>query len=380
MPPKKSGRKNKRSSASAATTTATGDKHNENSKPDDQLPVVGGEQGGNGDEHAAKTTTAVLEGSDSRAAAALENDAFEKISKMLTLTLADEEANEGGEREAGQGEGARKVIGGVEVGMGRRHHGSFFYDSGGGGKVRMEWRLVREGDTEREVSASALRSQPVSSLSASSSSFSSSSSPSSSFSSPGLPQPSTPGPWRLQLKFRLVRRKEKGNIKEEGEKQDDEGKRQDEEEKENEGDFVPYPLPGSSKEKRLIQKRERKARKAHMKKAHELEEAIKNNRIEQEKLTDDETTSQEDLMLVSRELQFLKAQLREHKAPEAEARYELSGKDLLFELKLGDRVVLEGLPGRPSVVWSADAGAARSHESEWRSSRSLLMADGNANV
>ena len=149
--------------------------------------------------------------------------------------------------------------------------------------------------------------------------------------------------------------------------------------KRREDEFVPYPLPGSSKEKRLIQKRERKARKAQMKKVQELEEAIKNNKLEIDRLTDDETTSQEDLMLVSRELQFLKAQLREHKAPEAEARYELSGKYLLFELKLGERVVLEGLPGRPSVVWSADGGTARCHENEWRRSRNLLMADGTAN-
>ena len=117
-----------------------------------------------------------------------------------------------------------------------------------------------------------------------------------------------------------------------------------------------------------------------MKTIHELEEAIKNSLIEFQRLTDDESTPDEDVTAIALELRFLKARLRQYKGPEVEARYELSGKDLLFELKLGDRVVLEGLPGRPSVVWSADAGAARSHESEWRSSRSLLMADGNANV
>ena len=325
MPPKKSGRKNKRS-ASAATTTATGDKDNKNSKPDDdKLPVAGSEQGGDGDEHAAKrakTTTAVLEGSDSRAAAALENDAFEKISKMLTLTLPDKKTNEGGEREAGQGEGVRKVIGGVEVGMGRRHHGSFFYDSGGGGgKVQMEWRLVREGDTERKVSASALRSQPVSSLTSSSSSSSSSSfsSSSSSAASSSFAQASTPRPWRLQLKYQLLRKKERSIREDEQEEED-----QEEVEEEEESDFVPYPLPGSSEEKRMIGKRERKARKAQLKTIHQLEEAIKNNVIELHRITDDESTAQEDIMAVGRELQFLKAKLREHKAPEAEARYELT--------------------------------------------------------
>ena len=130
----------------------------------------------------------------------------------------------------------------------------------------------------------------------------------------------------------------------------------------------------------MIGKRERKARKAQLKTVHELEEAIKNNLIEHHKLTDDESTPDEDLTSIARELRFLKAKLRDLKAPEAEARYELSGKFLMFELKLGDRVVLEGLPGRPSVVWSADGGAARCDENEWRSSRSLLMADGTANL
>ena len=130
----------------------------------------------------------------------------------------------------------------------------------------------------------------------------------------------------------------------------------------------------------MIRQRKRQAMKAHLKTVKELEEAIKNNVIEMHRLTDDETTSQDDLLLVSCELQILKAKLRELKAPEAEVRYELSGKYLLFELKLGDRVVLEGLPGRPSVVWSADGGAARCHENEWRRSRSLLMADGTANL
>ena len=111
-----------------------------------------------------------------------------------------------------------------------------------------------------------------------------------------------------------------------------------------------------------------------------LEEAIKNNLIELQRLTDDESTPDEDVTAIALELRFLKARLRQYKGPEAEARYELSGKFLMFELKLGDRVVLEGLPGRPSVVWSADGGVARSHTSEWRSSRSLLMADGTQNV
>ena len=127
-------------------------------------------------------------------------------------------------------------------------------------------------------------------------------------------------------------------------------------------------------------KRERKARKEQLKTVREREEAIKNNKIVHDRITDEESTPDEDITAIGRELRFLKAKLREHKAPEAEARYELSGKFLMFELKLGDRVVLEGLPGRPSVVWSADGGAVRSHTSEWRSSRSLLMAEGTTSV
>ena len=130
----------------------------------------------------------------------------------------------------------------------------------------------------------------------------------------------------------------------------------------------------------MIRQREKGAKKAHQKTVKELEVAIKNNVIEMHRLTDDETTPDEDLMSIAREQRFLKAKLRELKAPEAEVHYELSGKCLLFELKLGDRVVLDGLPGRPSVVWSADGGAARGHEREWRSSRSMLMAEGTAEL
>ena len=174
---RRSNRKTKRSSV---------DK-DKNSEPDDQLPsaaAAGGEGSVAGEEKAAKrakTTAVLLEESDSAVAASaavLENDAFERTAKMLTLILAadyDEAESEDDEREAGQGEGVRKVTGGLEVDMKRRHQGTFFYNFCGG-KVGVAWKLVREGETERDACPSALRSQPVSSLISSSSSSSSSSS------------------------------------------------------------------------------------------------------------------------------------------------------------------------------------------------------------
>ena len=297
-----------------------------------------------------------------RAKAALDNDSFERVPKILTLVFGGEESQEEGSQETTEAKA-------VEHRMGRRHRGSLVYDVGGE-KVVVDWLLVREGDTERDVAVSALRSQPVSSLSSSSSSSSPSSSslPSAAFS-----QANTSGPWQLQLTYRMVRKREKSGL-------EDVNAREVEQVLEGESEFVAYPLPGSLEEDRMNRQRKRQAKKAHLKTVKELEEAIKNNVIEMHRLTDDETTPDEDITPITSELRYLKAKLRALKAPEAEVRYELSGKDLLFELKLGDRVVLEGLPGCPSVVWSADGGSARSHEREWRSSRSMLMADGTAEL
>ena len=137
----------------------------------------------------------------------------ERVCTLLTLTLKDdEEAEMGGELDAGEREGVRKVTGGLEVDMKRRRQGTFFYEFGGSGKVGVAWRLVREGETEREASLFS-RSQSL---------------------PPVTAKPLQSGAaLRLQLQYRTLRKEGPGNDDEE----------------------IPCPLPGSFEEKEMVAKR-----------------------------------------------------------------------------------------------------------------------------
>ena len=75
--------------------------------------------------------------------------------KRLVLTLGRERGGEGG---------AGELCGGVEVPMGVAESGSFSYYCGEGlAKVEVEWRVVSEGETERDAAEGRVDgSEPVS--------------------------------------------------------------------------------------------------------------------------------------------------------------------------------------------------------------------------
>jgi DNA-binding beta-propeller fold protein YncE len=149
------------------------------------------------------------------------------------------------------------------------------------------------------------------------------------------------------------------------------------EQKRGDEQYDPYPIAGSEEEKRLMRARERKAKREHGKKIQELEAAIENNRIELERLTNDPDAPLEDLTSVARERQFLKTQLLEFTAEDVEAKYELRGEDVWYEVGLGCSVLLEELPGRPRVVWSVEGGCCASLRSAWQSSHSVPYVGGH---
>ncbi len=281
---------------------------------------------------------------------------------MLTMMAVDEEEGVDGL------EGVREGRSG-EVSMGAGWSGTVCYPSqldGEGEKVQLEWRVVREGKTEGDAAALGKRSRPVAALPSSSSSSSSSLTSSTNASSAVSSSASSPyttsmtgrllgGGLRLQLRHRRLESEEK------------------------EGDeLVPYPPAGSEEEERLLRKRERKAKKGHAKKIQELEDAIQNNHRDFERVTNDDDAPQEDLTTIARERQYLKTQLKLLMAEDVEAKYELRGEDVWYEVGLGCSVLLEELPGRPRAVWSVEGGRCGCLRSAWQSTHSVPYAGGRS--
>lgn len=304
--------------------------------------------------------------------------ALERAPKMLTLTLVGGDGAKGDEKALGSDlsgtfsyrcsvpcQAAPKGRSRERGGRGRAAGGV-----GGTGRdevVEVEWRVVRAGATEGDAAELARRSRPVTGLSSSdssdfssdiSASSSSSWSSSSSAAAPGA-IPFLGGELRLQLRHRMLR---------------SERKEADGEERGSDEGFVPRPIAGSAEERRLMRARERMAKQEHGKKIREVEEAIENNRIEFERLTNDEDASADDIHSVASERQFLKAKLKLLRAGDAEVRFELRGEDVWYEVGLGCSVLLEELPGRPRVVWSLEGGRCGCLRSPWQSSHSVPYA------
>ena len=128
------------------------------------------------------------------------------------------------------------------------------------------------------------------------------------------------------------------------------------------------PVPGTAEEGRMMNKHARRAVDEHKRRTRELEAALEENRLALEKLTAADDDSDEELLEVARERKYLKQQLKLRKAADAEAPFEVRGRQWSFEVTLGERVHLEGLPGRPSVVW---AMAADSDEQQGQRQRSV---------
>ena len=350
MPPKKrgKGKKTKRAAPASDASQQAGDGEEEA-----------------GDEGAAKRAKTWADG-DGLANSTLkaQEEALKRKPKTLALMFMAVDEEEGVDGQEGVREGRS-----VEVSMGAGWSGTVCYPSkpdGKGEKVKLEWRVVREGETEGDAAALGKRSRPVAALPSSSSSSSSSTTSSSAAAPAALSAGSSPytmpmtggllgGGLRLQLRHRRLESEEK------------------------EGDeFVPYPPAGSEEEARLMRKRERKAKKGHAKKIQELEEAIENNRMELERVTNDDDAPQEDLLTIARERQYLKTKLKLLMAEDAEARYELRGEDVWYEVGLGCSVLLEELPGRPRAVWSVEGGRCGCLRSAWQSSHSVLYAGGRS--
>ncbi len=183
----------------------------------------------------------------------------------------------------------------------------------------------------------------------------------------GLEREPLSGPGRGAVRLHLRYRRLIGGDKRERRRAGDAGE---------EGDFVPCPAEGSAEEGRLLRAKQRKAKEEYGAKIDELEQAIENNRIELERLTSNKDADGNDIYLVARERQYLKAQLEERLEEDAEARFELRGEDVSYEVGLGCSMLLAELPGRPRVVWSVEEGCSACVRRAFQSSHSVLYEGG----
>ena len=176
MPPKKrgKGKKTKRAAPASDANQQAGDGEEEA-----------------GDEAAAKRAK-TWAGGDGLANATLkaQEEALKRKPKTLALMFMAVDEEEGVDGLEGVREGRS-----VEVSMGAGWSGTVCYPSkpdGKGEKVKLEWRVVREGETEGDAAALGKRSRPVAALPSSSSSSSSSTTSSSAAAPAALSAGSSP--------------------------------------------------------------------------------------------------------------------------------------------------------------------------------------------
>jgi hypothetical protein len=98
--------------------------------------------------------------------------------------------------------------------------------------------------------------------------------------------------------------------------------------------------------------------------------------VELERLTNDDA-SDDEITAVGVERRYLKRQLKKLRAEDAEAHYDLQGEEWSFEVELGHHALLDGLPGRPSVVWLRAASNVLGSLQSWKTTHSVGVKKGN---
>jgi hypothetical protein len=121
------------------------------------------------------------------------------------------------------------------------------------------------------------------------------------------------------------------------------------------GSATAVPPAKSAGERTLLRERAKHARGEYQKKqVAVVEKTLEQNRFAFDLLTSCEETEPEDLTAVAMEQQYLKKELQQRREQE-EVEFEVGGEVLTFWLRRGECVCLEGVPGRPEVVWTESA-------------------------
>ena len=116
----------------------------------------------------------------------------------------------------------------------------------------------------------------------------------------------------------------------------------------------------------MLQKRAAVARAEFAEQTSVIEKSLEENIRALHRLTASIDTACDDMVPVVMEQQYLKNTLAERK--EAEVAFSFGGLALTFVLSAGECVRLEGVPGRPEVVWVGAAKQASGKQSEWQNS------------
>jgi hypothetical protein len=139
------------------------------------------------------------------------------------------------------------------------------------------------------------------------------------------------------------------------------------------GKAIPAPKPDSTEQRALMQARATQAIIGHGERIQQLETAIESNHRAFERLTSGEDPSDDDLMTVVKERIYLRKQLKVFQAEDAEVCFELQGEEWSFEVEMGQHALLDGLPGRPTVVWLMAASEVLGSVQPWTTTHKVQV-------